>query len=104
MAYFENLKNYYYNDYLTTSPTKAGAKANAAVSGIVRILPESNNRAVTIETENEIFLQSYDTLIVRKDKKTGEIVKLWNDYTKTTLKHINTFLGTNYSKKEWLAL
>jgi len=102
MRYYEKISNEY--GWMRENPTKAGAIANAAINGTVRLLGGANNRAVTIETEKEIFLQSYDTLILAKDKATGEIRKLWNDYSKTTLKHVNLFLGTNYNKKEWLAL
>lgn len=99
--YFETLKADPRHDFLTASPTKAGAIQNAARAGVVRILGGSYNRAITIETESEIFLQSYDTLILVKDKATGEVKKLWDGYSKTTLKHVNDFLGTAYSKKEW---
>lgn len=103
MSYFESIADYK-NGWMTETPKKAEVIANAAVTGTVRLLGGSNNRAVTIETEKEIFLQSYDTLILAKDKATGEIRKLWNEYSKTTLKHINLFLGTNYNKKDWMNL
>jgi len=102
MKYYESISNEY--GWMAENPKKAEAIKNAAVAGIVRVLSDSNNRAVTIETEKEIFLQSYDTLILVKDKATGEVKKLWNGYSKTTLKHINTFLGANLNKKQWEAL
>lgn len=105
MAYFESLKDDYRHDYLTKSPRKSEVLKNAAVAGSVSILPNSNNRALVIETEAERILQSYDTLICSVDKETGKVKKLWSGYSVTTLKHINDFLsayGFRFNKKEWL--
>lgn len=102
--YFESIADYRSN-YLTESPRKNDVLNNAKIDGYVVILPNSNNRAITIATENEIFLQSYDTLILSINTTTGEIKKLWNDYSVTTLKHINEFLrgyGLQFNKKSWL--
>lgn len=102
--YYENLKSYQYGkEYLDRSPRKAEALNSASVEGKVTVLPNSGNRAITIETDDDIYLQSYDTLILRKEKQTGRVHKLWNEYSQTTLKHINTFLGTNMRKTDWLA-
>lgn len=101
---YEDIKTYAYGaEYLNTQPTKRNALDSASIDGKVTILPNSNNRAITIETDKDVYLQSYDTLILRKNKKTGKIDKLWDEYTKTTLKHINEFLGTNMGKAQWLA-
>lgn len=104
--YYENLKTNYRNDYLVKQPTRAGAIANANTAGKVAILENSNNRAVTITTANGIYLQSYDTTILKLEK--GKITKFWDAYTVTTMKHINTFLVNQgfkaLRKKEWLAL
>ena len=116
VGYYESLKNDYRNDYLTESPTKNGCKSSARIdilglfgkSYIVKILADSNNRALTIETENEVYLQSYDTLILKVDKVNRKIYKLWDGYSNTTKKHINTFMVdytgavNTFSKKEWL--
>ena len=107
MYYYESLKNNYGNDYLTEQPKKQAVLQNAEIDGIVKILPNSNNRAVTIETKDKIFLQSYDTVILSIDKESKTIDKFWNDYSVTTLKHINDFLqpyGKKFNKKAWLAL
>ena len=101
--YYRDLATNWQNDYLTRQPKKKDALNAASIDGKVTILPDSNNRAITIETDNDVYLQSYDTLILKRNKKTGRVTKLWNDYTATTMKHINTFLGTNMCKKEWLA-
>lgn len=104
--------NYYqsigcsFNDYLRKQPTKKEALKNAKRRGDAVILPESNNRALIITDGKTNYLQSYDTVILMYQN--GKIIKLWNDYSKTTLKHINTFLSMQglkqLSKKEWLAL
>lgn len=103
--YFESLQTNLYNDYLMETPKKQAVIKNANIDGCVVILPDSNNRAVTIDDGTKIYLQSYDTLILSVDTLTGEIKKLWDGYTVTTLKHINEFLkpfGFRFNKKEWL--
>lgn len=107
MAYFETLKADYRHEYLTKQPTKSGAINNAAIIGRVRILDGSNNRALTIETDNGVFLQSYDTIVAFIDNN-GNFNKLWDGYSTTTAKHIHTFrLLYNLPgicKKEWKKL
>lgn len=103
--YFESLKTNIYNDYLMENPRKKEVLNNANIDGRVVILPDSNNRAVTIDDGERIYLQSYDTLILSVNTFTGEVVKMWDGYTVTTLKHINTFLagfGLKFNKKSWL--
>ena len=64
------------------------------------------NRALIIPVENGYILKSYytDVAVVRN----GEFYKLWDGYSNTTLKHINTFrqfVGMNsLSKREWIEL
>jgi hypothetical protein len=99
--YYESLKTDYRTDYLTSTPRKYEAINNARIAGNVSILPNSNNRAVIIDTPDKRYLQSYDTLILETDKATGSTVKLWNGYSVTTLKHINEFLHRAISKREW---
>lgn len=104
MEYFETLKTDYRHDYLTKQPTKSGAIDNAAIIGRVRILDGSNNRALTIETPDGVYLQSYGTIILKVQG--DKIKKFWNGYSATTMKHINTFLNIyglpGFSKKTWL--
>ena len=106
MNYFESLKTNWRTDYLMENPKKAAVLANAKIQGKATILPNSNNRALIIRTEEEVFLQSYDTIVC--GWKNGILHKYWNDYSVTTLKHINEFLSefTDYrfNKKEWLSL
>ncbi len=102
--YFKSLQTNIYNDYLMESPRKKAVLDNAKIDGRVVILPDSNDRAVTIDDGEKIFLQSYDTLILSVNTFTGEVVKMWDGYSVTTLKHINTFLagfGLHFNKKTW---
>lgn len=104
--YFESISNMY--GWLEKSPNKHEVLKNADKIGAVSILPNSYNRAIIIETDTETYLQSYDTLILKVDKASRTISKLWDDYSKTTLKHINEFMtrythkATSFNKAEWL--
>lgn len=49
---------------------------------------------VKINDDGSETLYSYDTPIIRRNAK-GELVKLWNDWTATTGKHIKAFCGLN---------
>ena len=101
--YFRSIQNY--DGWLFEAPKKADVLNNAKIEGKSYILNDSNNRAIVIESDNAIYLQSYDTLILKFDKVTKTLVKLWNGYSKTTQKHINTFLQAlnvpQMNKKEW---
>ena len=104
MNYYQSLSCGH--DYLLKQPAKKEALNNAKRRGDAVILPESNNRALIITDGKTSYLQSYDTVILMYQD--GKLFKLWNDYSKTTLKHINTFLSMQglktLNKKEWLAL
>ena len=56
-----------------------------------------------IYTDKYIYFQSYSTIIAKKQRgflgKTTLDKKYW-DYSRTTLKYLKSFLGTNKSKKE----
>lgn len=103
--YFASLESDYRHDYLVGSPRKGEVLANANIDGEVSILPNSNNRAIVIETPDKKYLQSYDTLILETDKVTGETVKLWDGYSVTTMKHINQYLPSvgirTMGKADW---
>lgn len=62
-------------------------------------------KATVIENADEIFLQSYDTIVVGIDKATGHINKYWNDWSATTGRHIKEFFlqytGETVNKKVW---
>ena len=109
MNYFKSLENDPSHNYLMSSPTKAAVLSNAAITGNAFILGGSNNRALIITAGDYIYLQSYDTLILRYNRKTGDIEKLWNEYTPTTLKHINVFMQSitgqknAFNKAAWMS-
>ena len=58
---------------------------------------------VIIEDNGSIKLQSYDTIVAKIEN--GKFVRLWNDYSATTLTHINSFLQIygydTINKKIW---
>ena len=60
-------------------------------------------KATVIELSNVKYLKSYDTIVCYLVNNT--LYKSWNDYSATTMKHINSFLKANnmdtISKKEW---
>ena len=55
-----------------------------------------------------ISLVSYDTTICSLDLETRRFVRLWDGYSATTMRHVNTFRCTYglpaISKSDWLAL
>ena len=48
-------------------------------------------------------LQSYDTLIIRR-KKSGKLIRLWDDWSVTTGRHIKAFCGLNKAEYNKLPL
>lgn len=61
-------------------------------------------KAIVIETEEGRYLKSYDTVVCFLSYG-GTFKKLWNGYSATTMRHINSFMryiGWNeYSGKNW---
>lgn len=62
-----------------------------------------------IETEQVLYLQSYDIIVCCWDKKRKIFNKLWDDYSVTTMRHINSFmhfigLPSCHGKHWWNAL
>ena len=47
-------------------------------------------KAIVTENNGEKVLTSYQTEVAKIDNK-GHFIKLWNDYSATTLNHINAF-------------
>lgn len=58
-------------------------------------------KAFVEATDSEEILLSYNIPIIKRDKKTGKLTRLWNSYSTTTGNHIKSFCGLN--KKEFLA-
>lgn len=63
-----------------------------------------HGKAKVIEKDNgETVLQSYDTEVC-KINPNGEFVRLWDGYSSTTMRHINSFLqffGISGGGKNW---
>ena len=61
-------------------------------------------KARIIETSSgETLLQSYDTIVCKIDED-GNFIKLWYDYSATTMRHINNFIdlyGISGGGKKW---
>ena len=51
----------------------------------------SYGKAKVIEKDGETLLQSYDTIVCKIDKN-GEFVRMWDGYSATTIRHVNSFL------------
>ena len=64
-------------------------------------------KAKIVRTADEEYLQSYETLVAYINKR-GEFVRLWDDWSVTTMKHVNDVRMAHslptLSKKEWCAL
>lgn len=63
-------------------------------------------KAKVIELDNIKYLKSYNTVVCAISN--GEFIRYWDDYSATTIKHINDFCRQNgfntLSKKEWLSI
>ena len=81
---------------------------------IYELTPSSHDRvksfygkAKVIEKDGETILQSYDTIVCKIDKN-GKLVRMWNGYSATTMRHINAFIElfeiSGGSKKWWDSL
>ena len=60
-------------------------------------------KAKVIEKDGETLLQSYDTTVCKIDKS-GEFVRMWSEYSVTTMRHINAFIemfGISGGDKAW---
>ena len=60
-------------------------------------------KARVVEWNGESILVSYETPVCKIDRD-GRFVRLWNGYSATTMRHINSFLifnGVNGGGKKW---
>ena len=48
-------------------------------------------KALVIHADGGTFLQSYNTIVCKIDKN-GNFVRLWDGYSATTMRHVNSFL------------
>ena len=49
-------------------------------------------KAIVIETENGIYLKSYNTYVAMITPE-NEVIRLWDSYSATTMRHINSFIN-----------
>lgn len=65
-------------------------------------------KAHVVVTDTVVQLYSYNTLICTYNPETLEFKRIWNGYSVTTMRHVNSFRGMYYlnplSKAEWLSL
>lgn len=64
------------------------------------------DKAIIIEDGNKRILQSYKTKVL--EYANGKLFRLWNGWSTTTAKHINSFLTAyglpKLTKKQWFEL
>lgn len=71
------------------------------------LIPNDNHKSfygkakVKIYSDNTKVLQSYNTDVAKIDAN-GNVIRLWDNWTATTGRHIKAFCGLN--KKEYLEL
>lgn len=61
-------------------------------------------KAYVFDTEDWYFLKSYETYVCGVKKSNMTIYKIWDDYSATTMRHINaflTYLGCPDGGKRW---
>ena len=66
-------------------------------------------KAKVIECKTGLYLLSYNTLVCFYSYHDGTFIKMWDDYSATTMRHINVFmqfigLGNLGGKKWWTSL
>lgn len=49
-------------------------------------------KAKIVETADELYLQSYNTLVCVYNKELKSFTRLWKGYSTTTMRHINAFV------------
>ena len=45
-----------------------------------------------LESDTKYYMLSYTTIVCYWDKTNSKFAKLWNDYSATTMRHINSFM------------
>lgn len=80
-----------------------------SVTSVSALIPNDshvsfNNKAFVIVLSNGVrLLQSYST-IVACINTSGKLVKLWNDWSATTGRHLSAFSADYRGKKDWLKM
>lgn len=67
-----------------------------------------NNRAIVIKVKGGYILKSYNTIVAYYLISEDKMIRAWDGFSVTTLKHVNIFrswLGlSTLSKREWIEL
>ena len=67
-----------------------------------------NNRAIVIKVKGGYILKSYNTIVAYYLISEDKMIRAWDGFSVTTLKHVNVFrswLGlSTLSKREWIEL
>lgn len=50
-------------------------------------------KAHVVEIDNACFLRSYDTIVCKYDRETGEFSRMWCGYSATTMRHVRAFIA-----------
>lgn len=54
------------------------------------------------------YLISYSTMVAKLNLNNGELVRLWDGYSQTTMRHINEWLQLHWlptiTKKQWMKM
>ena len=59
---------------------------------------------ILYKDDGGIYLQSYDTIVGGLSKETGEFIRMWNDYSDTTMRHVKSFcifFSVPFGNKRW---
>ena len=101
------------NDYLTQESTTAYKSRRYYMEGETELIPVYSNKksfygkARVIKEGRKTLLRSYDTIVCGINSK-GNFIRLWDNYSVTTMDHINEFRKQNgmpaINKKEWLEI
>lgn len=60
-----------------------------------------NKAIVCTEDDGTETLLSYGTPVIKRDRN-GNLIRLWNGYSVTTMRHVNAFCGIN--KSIWMKM
>ena len=72
-------------------------RINEEILRVVELVPNDGHksfygRCKVIETRSRVYLLSYSTMVCYWDNNNKKFSKLWNDYSATTMRHINSFM------------
>ena len=91
-----------YNYYLNNNDMKRYQNIvidgiNEEILRVAELVPTDghksfNGRCKVIETRSRVYLLSYSTIVCYWDYNTSKFAKLWNNYSVTTMRHINSFM------------